>query len=253
MYLSAATERRSVRRLSADPRPPRRVCTISAGAASPRCLGKGREPPRRAAGLSVGRGSRTFPPSPGRHLPARSFPRGLQPGLSALCLSGKGLLARGDHWPGASRRCGPEPIPAGGAGGGASPAAAARRRGPPAAPGARTASRPACARAWAWREGPGSGERAGERSCGRGGTAAAEPAPRAAAAGASGGDKRLRSGRRPPADRGFGFSSIPSGRGFQTLFRIQDWRTDNPVSFGGLSETCTLMALDPSSLTINPQ
>ncbi|XP_061278862.1 CDC42 small effector protein 2 isoform X3 [Bos javanicus] len=196
MYLSAATERRSVRRLSADPRPPRRVCTISAGAASPRCLGKGREPPRRAAGLSVGRGSRTFPPSPGRHLPARSFPRGLQPGLSALCLSGKGLLARGDHWPGASRRCGPEPIPAGGAGGGASPAAAARRRGPPAAPGARTASRPACARAWAWREGPGSGERAGERSCGRGGTAAAEPAPRAAAAGASGGDKRLR----PPVE-----------------------------------------------------
>lgn len=72
------------RRLSADPRPPGNVCTTSAGAASPRCLGKGREPPLRAAGLSVGRGSRTFPPSPGRHLPARSFPRGLQPGLCPL-------------------------------------------------------------------------------------------------------------------------------------------------------------------------
>ena len=137
-----------------------------------------------AAGLRVGRGSRTFPPSPDRHLPARSFPRGLQPQLSAFFSPGKGFLARGARGQCASLRCGAESIPK--AGYGAGPAwrqlcgGAALpllpERAPPLAPPARE---------------PGRGGRGQE----------AASAPGSAAAGVGGQQPRSRPRERPRPER----------------------------------------------------
>ncbi|XP_070427307.1 CDC42 small effector protein 2 isoform X1 [Equus przewalskii] len=114
-------------------------------------------------------------PSSGASFPARAPAPALGSPLASERLPGRhGSSAR--RGAGLQGRAHPE------AGPGAGPA---RRRGPPAAPGERAAPRPARARAWAGRAGPGSGERAGERSCGSGGG-------RSRGAGAEGGSGRSR-------------------------------------------------------------
>lgn len=135
------------------------------------------------------RGCRPLPPRPGRHLPARPFPRGLQPPLSALVSPWKGLPNARSCWRCASWGSRAESNAQ--AGQGVGPARRQLRggavfprsweRAPPLAPPAREPGR------------GGRGQEAasapGSAAAGVGVAGAAEPAPRAAAAGAGGRDK----------------------------------------------------------------
>lgn len=136
--------------------------------------------------LGAGRGSRTLPPSAGRHLPARAFPR-----VPAL---GPRLAWEPPFSPQSPGRCaslsaGADSVPAGGAGGGAGAAAAVRRRGAPAAPERAPPPAPPARELGRGGRGQEAASAPGSAAAGVGATGAAEPAPRAAAAGVSGRDK----------------------------------------------------------------
>ncbi|XP_047630694.1 translation initiation factor IF-2 [Phacochoerus africanus] len=182
--LATATARQPVRRLNDDPRPPGSVPTSSAGTAPRRNLGC--EPPLPAVRLGAGRGSRTLPPSAGRHLPARAFP-----GVPAL---GPRLAWEPPFSPRSPGRCGSlsagaDAVPTGGAGGGARATAAVRRRGAPAAPERAPPPAPPARELGRGGRGQEAASAPGSAAAGVGATGAAEPAPRAAAAGVSGRDK----------------------------------------------------------------
>lgn len=99
--------------------------------------------PAVAACPRVGRGSRTLPPSPGRHLPARPFPRGFQPGSRPSARVAGDFLVRAAKKRGAARRSGAESMPRAARGRGHRGAGcSAARPLPPPARGSRSAPRP---------------------------------------------------------------------------------------------------------------